>query len=259
MDWQVGGLRGCLGVPTVGAVDDNAQRSLLAFRDEVVAAFGDDLLSVALFGSAAAADFVPGQSDLNVAIVVRKIEFKHLEILGQRVAAWHRQGVATPILLDPDFLDRAADVFPMEFRDIRVRHRVLWGADPFSSIEVAAAQLRLQLEQEARGKLLRLRLAYVETGGEPARVEQLLLRSVRSFIAILRALVPQGEGAPLHQLDILARFEASGGLRLPGLRHVLEKKLGLRGWGGTMDEVFRQYLADVEALVRLVDGEAPRD
>src|SRR5207247_11117993 len=87
----------------------------------------DDLVAIALYGSGAGANFVPGASDLNVVIVLKEARFEVLQKLQPRIAAWHKLGFALPLLMDRAFLQRGRGVFPMEVHDIEERHRLLWG------------------------------------------------------------------------------------------------------------------------------------
>ena len=69
----------------------------------------------------------------------------------------------------------------MEYADILERHRVLDGTPPLDGITVPR-HLRLQLEQEAMGKLLRLRQGVLLAGTDGKRQVELLRRaSARSW------------------------------------------------------------------------------
>ena len=113
------------------------------------AVFGTDLVSLALYGSAAGEDFVPGQSDLNFAIVLERLTFAHLKALHQHLPKWHKLGAATPLLLDRRWIERSRDVFPMEFHDIKAQHRVLFGEEVFATLAIDAAPPALPVR--ARG------------------------------------------------------------------------------------------------------------
>lgn len=236
-------------------LDPVTEASVDRLRDEIVAAFGQDLIAVALFGSAAGSDFVRGRSDLNLAIVLRTIAVPQLEVLQRELPAWHKLGMATPILLDPDFLARAVDVFPIELQDIQLRHRMLHGPDVFADISIDPAQLRFQLEQEVRAKLLRLRLAYVESDGSDEQLESLMLRSLKSFLSLAWALARRRNPAPpVGDREMLDAFCRDFSIELPVLQRLLNVRLQQDSWWNLRRAIFAAYLAEVEALVRLVDG-----
>lgn len=234
--------------------DAKTEKLLARITADARAAFGADLVSVVVYGSAAGDDFVAGRSDVNVAIVLDAITFAHLQALAGHLPAWRKLGAAAPLFVDRAFLDRARDVFPMEILDIRARHRVLHGEDPFATAEVDFAHLRYELEQEARAKLLRLRVLFAEAGGRKAPVRELMLDSVKTFTVLMRALLRfRGADAPQASGTVLDRFETEMVVALPAVREVLQVAAG-GAWARDAGETFADYLADIERLVEVVDG-----
>ena len=215
--------------------------------------FGDRLVCLALYGSAADGAFVEGRSDLNFAVVLRQITHGDLKALQGLLPAWHKLGAASPLLIDLDFLEHARDVFPIELEDIRANHRLLSGEDVFAPLRIERAHVRRQLEQESRAKLLRLRVQYAETGGERGAVQALMLDSVTTFLVMIRSvarlLLDSGRTDSGASLD---RFEEATGERLTAIREISGVRSG-RPWASDHDSMFRDYLADVDRLVEVID------
>ena len=130
------------------------------------ALFGDDLVSVFLYGSAAGEDFIPGVSDYNLGVVLRSVRPEHLRRAALKVPRWRRRRIGAPLFLDPAFIRQSLDVFPIEFTEMTEAHRVLYGPDPFAGLTVGLRNLRHQCEFEVRGKLLALRTAYLRAATE---------------------------------------------------------------------------------------------
>src|SRR5262249_20122674 len=175
-------------------LDVQAEKAVAQVVEEARAVFGSDLVSFAIYGSAAGEDFVPRQSDLNFVIVLERITFTHLQALHRHLRKWHKLGAATPLLLDREFLERARDVFPMEFHDIKAQHRVLYGEEVFATLPINSRHLRYQAEHEARGKLLRLRALYADVGADRKRLQALMLDSAKTFVIIMRNFIRLREG-----------------------------------------------------------------
>src|SRR5438128_2069032 len=118
--------------------------------DELVtqlrAAYGADLRCVVLYGSAAAGEHVPKQSDYNVLVLVDHIDSAVLASASAVARAWNEPGNPPPMTMTVDEWRHSADVFPMEYADILDRHRVLFGEPPFDGIVISRGHLRLQLE-----------------------------------------------------------------------------------------------------------------
>jgi hypothetical protein len=227
---------------------------LATYAAEVRAALGETCLSVVLYGSAAGEDWVAGRSDVNTAVVVGRVTLAVLDALAPVVARWRPAGFALPLVVDPEYLARARDVFPMELDDIRRQHRVLAGTDPFGALEVDSAALRRECEGEARGKLLRLRALYLEHAGTPPDLTRLMTDSLKSFLALLRHVLRlRRVEVPPAYAAVLAAGEAAFG-PFPAMRRVLGLRGGAPAPGGEpLHALFAAYLADVERLVAAVD------
>jgi len=235
--------------------DASVEAQVAAFSRDVQAALGDRLLSLALYGSAAGEDWVRGRSDVNAAIIVTRVTLEVLEALVPVVTRWRPRGFALPLVADREYLDSARDAFPMELDDIRRRHRLLAGVDPFATLVVERAALRRQCEQEARGKLLRLRARFLEAAGRSEALEQLMVESLKSFLVVLRHLLRlRGVEDVDGYRDVLA-----AGARLLGPLPVMHRLLDHRTGETRLDAAalraeFGAYLAEVERIVAALDA-----
>src|SRR5690349_6869815 len=146
---------------------------------------GNNLHSVVLYGSAASADFDPHASDLNVLCILRDSSFAALQTLAPAVRWWAGQRQPVPLLMTREELERSADVFAIEFLDMRQHYRVLLGEDVLKDLQVPMALHRVQVEYELREKLLLLRKRLLLTGRE-RQLKSLLLESLPSFLTLFR-------------------------------------------------------------------------
>jgi predicted nucleotidyltransferase len=240
------------------SLDAKTEKVVAKIAERIREVFGAELVSLVLYGSAAGGDFAPTRSDLNFAIVLQRIGFAQLKALQHHLPAWRKLGAATPLLLDRIFLERACDVFPTEFLDMKAQHRVLYGEEVFATLSIDRRHLRYQSEHEARSKLLRLRALYAEVGADRKCLEALMLDSVKTFLIIMRNIVRLGGGTGHpNYLAVLEQFERHAGVSFPTMRQLLRVKLGLERDLGTLDDVFAAYLDEVERLVELVDRDLP--
>jgi predicted nucleotidyltransferase len=234
--------------------DGRLERDLAGFVRDLEDALGDALVSVSLYGSAAADDWVPGHSDVNTVIVVRAVSSRLLDVLAALLPPWRRRGFALPLVIDEEFLERARDTFPMEIDDLRRAHRPLAGTDVLAALTVDRAHLRRQCEHEARAKLLRLRALYLDAAVAPAQLERLLVESLKTFLVILRHVLHlRGDDVPFAYADVLAAGERALG-PLPAFRRVLDhRQRRLRLPSRELRTEFSRYLADAERVVAAVD------
>jgi hypothetical protein len=241
-------------------LDAQSEKTITQVTEQVRLIFGKDLVSLALYGSAAGEDFVPGKSDLNFAIVLERVTFPYLKALQQLLPKWHKLRVATPLLLDRQFVDRARDVFPMEFHDIKEQHRMLYGEEVFATLVIDARHLRYQAEHEARSKLLRLRTLYAEVGAERKRLEALMLESAKTFVIIMRNFIRLRRGeSHTRYLQVIDEFERHFQQTFPTIRNLVQIKLGMQLWADGIEGTFGGYLDEVERLIDLIDHTLPEE
>lgn len=161
--------------------------------DELVsqlrAAYGNALRSVVLYGSAAAGEHIAKKSDYNVLVLLDSIDPSRLAAASAASRAWADSGNPAPLTMTMREWQGSADIFPMEYADILDRHRVLSGDAPFDGITVDLKDLRLQLEHEAMGKLIRLRQGTLASGNEGERQLELLTASLSPIMIIFRAFL----------------------------------------------------------------------
>lgn len=237
----------------MGALDARTEQQVARFAEQVQQALGARLLCLALYGSAAGDDWVGARSDVNLVVVVARVLLEVLDALAPVVAARPRV-LALPLLLDPEYLDRARDAFPMELADLARQHRVLAGEDVLAAIRVAPAALRRECEQEARGKLLRLRTLYLETAGHPAALERVMVESLKSFLLVLRHLLHLHDGAGAASYDATLRAGEVAVGPLPVMRRLLDHRTGTAPLAArALRGEFGRYLEEVERIVAALD------
>ena len=222
--------------------------------------YGSTLRSVVLYGSAAAGEHIPKRSDYNVLVIVDDLTMDHMRTGAAVARAWGEDGNPPPLTLTLDEWRGSADIFPMEYADILERPRVLYGMPPFDGIEVNLRDLRLQLEHEAMGKLLKLRQGVLATGGDPKQQVELLAASLSTIMVIFRAVVRlHGAGPPPTDYEHLsrdvagrARFDAGPFVRV--VQHVRgTAKIG----SSDASTVLTGYLDGVQRLVSYLDNYKP--
>ena len=157
--------------------------------EQLRAAYGSDLRNVVLYGSAAAGEHIPKRSDYNVLVLVERLTVDRLRAAAAVARAWSEAGNPPPMTLTTHEWRSSADVFAMEYADIIDRHKILFGENPFDGIRVDPKDLRLQLEHEAMGKLLKLRQGVLAAGDDARLQIQLLADSLSTIMVIFRAVL----------------------------------------------------------------------
>lgn len=229
-----------------------------AFIDDLRETHGKNLVSVILYGSAAAGDFVPLKSDYNLLIALHKIAPKDLRNAHACVREWHKMGHPVPVYFTVSELQNAADVFPIEFHQMEVARKVLYGTDVLSTLKISDEFLRHQTEYELRSKLIQLRRQYIPASASVDGLKVLMAESLASFAALFRAvLLLHGVQPPATKHEIVAITVQR--LKLDGT--VFEKIFNIRenNFAGKLDEVeanrlFGDYMEQIENVIDSVDA-----
>jgi predicted nucleotidyltransferase len=174
---------------------------------------GDGLVTVVLYGSAAAGEHHKRTSDYNVLVIVRALDFATLAREAPLAKEWARDGNPPPLTFTEREWRRSADIFPMEYADILERHKVLYGDAPFDGVVVKPEDLRLQLEHQVAGKLLQFRQGVLLNGGKGAGLTKLLEQSLSTFMVLFRATLRlHGEQPPTDYVVLSERVGAVCGI-----------------------------------------------
>jgi predicted nucleotidyltransferase len=218
-------------------------------------AYGDALLSVVLYGSAVAGEHIAKKSDYNVLVVLERVPLDKLAAVGAVLRAWGEAGNPPPMTFTDAEWKSSSDVFPMEYADILERHRVLYGPDPWDGISVSKSDLRLEVEQQALGKLLHLRRSAMAAGIDEKAQRSLLEASLSALMVVFRGVERLHDATPPQDYTDLARrvaqrtgFESDPFERV--VRHVRGITQLQKGEAGI---VLAGYLTSMEKLVAYLD------
>ena len=238
------------------AHDFKADEQLLGeFVQKLRAAGNENLTSVILYGSAAEGEFHPEYSDVNLLCVVNDTSFASLNKLAGAVEWWRKKKHRPPLILTDKELKDTADVFSIEFIDMKQRHRILYGNDVLQKLNVPMHLHRSQLEYELREKLFLLRQHVLLAGSNEKALWEAMLNSLSSFTTLFRhVLIEMGEGGRKHSREAVQalgprlNFDASVFVQLMDVR---ARKSDRKQFG--VSDLASRYLAAIEKVAAAVD------
>ncbi len=217
---------------------------------------GENLAAVVLYGSAASGDQGAQDSDYNLLIALQRITPEDLRLAQAPMREWQRLGHPLPTYFTLAELHDAADVFPIEFQQMSRARAVLYGTDPFDTLQLSDANLRHQTEYELRSKLIQLRRHYIPASASVDKLCELMSNSLTSFAALFApALILSGVEPPVQKRDCVRAtvrqfkldgepFERIFDLRETGVRPATDTET---------NDLFAAYLAQIERVVAAVD------
>ena len=219
------------------------------------AAYGPALRAIVLYGSTVAGEHIPKRSDSNVLVVVDELPLETLRAAAAVTKAWISGGNPPPMIFTEREWRSSADIFPMEYSDILERNRVLFGEDVFAGIAVSRDHLRLQIEQEAMGKLLHLRQSVFGASADTRAQLEIMERSLSKLMILFRAVMRLHGDTPPTDYEALSRVVAErSGFDAEALVRVVQHVRGqAKIRTGEVPKALGDYLTAVEHLVHHLD------
>jgi hypothetical protein len=220
------------------------------------AVFRDRLRSVVAYGPHLDGD---AAAPLTCLALVSSLTLDDLHACAKQAPRWARARVATPLILPEHEFRRSLDAFPLEYGEIMRAHAHISGENPFAGIAIAREDLRRACETQIKSHLVHLREGYIESGGTPGAVAELVAASAPAFTALLRNVARLNGVMTSDRTD--ATRQGARGAGLP--EHVVDDVAALEqrpGHAGVdAARLFPEYLAAVEQLARAVDAWHPID
>lgn len=242
-------------IDNIDKLRPEAAEDVRKYVQELLGALGQDAESALAFGSVTGSDYVPGESNINLAFLVRTAELPLLERCLLPVSAGFKKRIVAPLFLTREYVARSQDVFPVEFLDMRETGVLLFGEDFLAGLKLAPAWLRLECEQQLKSSLLRTRQAFLEIGRSKGGLEKIAAQSLNSLVPLCRAVLAlRGRALPRTKLEIVTALCRELGLSDAAFTEIL----GLRARGVSLKpgrgvSLLADYVAALEKLIAVVD------
>lgn len=226
------------------------------FMAEVLSLGKDNIHSIYITGSALTTDYNPGRSDINSVLILNKMDLKLVGCYAPLGKKFGKKGVAAPLIMTPGYINSSADVFPMEFYNIKLIHACLYGTDFFRDLELQDLDLRHQCERELKVRLVGLRQGFISAAGDWKLLGNDFIRSFSGYMPLFRTFIRLlGSEPPMTYAEVLSAMEKVSNVRMDAFRKVMAEKhkpgkLSADQWTGILEE----YYAAVEKLGDIIDA-----
>ncbi len=236
-------------------LNPQARKVIQPYLGELLKIHQDNLVSIFVCGQAAGADYIHKVSNINLFVILQRLEFQDLQKSLKTVSAGINKKIAAPLFLTRKHIESSSDVFPIEFLEMKENHLLLYGEDLLSQLEIRLGQIRLFCEEQIKGKLIRIRQAYLEIGLKRKGIEALLKESLSSLTPVFRNLIRlKGKTPPVEKEQIYkqlcAEFNLDRALLLAVLRDTKnDEKIGAYD----VEVFFEKYIAQIQKLAIAVD------
>lgn len=186
-------------------------------------ALGEDLVGILVHGSVVRGEYRPGESDVDVIVVLVQADFAHLDAIGNAMQLARYSARIEAMILCESEIAGASDAFPLLYDEIKRHNILLTGRDPFKDVVVHDTHRRLRIEQELREAQIRLRRAVTDAFGAREAVAGAVTRKVKQIRTPLHALLAlKGIACASDLKAVLAKSAETYGVDLAPLRAARE-------------------------------------
>ncbi|MGB7568851.1 MAG: hypothetical protein WBM07_13405 [Chitinivibrionales bacterium] len=216
--------------------------------------FGDELVSVIMYGSAVTHEYRPGVSDINTVIVLKDYSIERMQKCLSVAKKWAGRKVTVPFFMTKGFIASSLDSYPVEFLDIQLNYRVLYGEDVFAQLDIKRDDMRLQCERELRGISIHLRKEFVYCNGNADTLSRLLNASIKKLLPVFKALLRlNNRPVPKMKNDVIMAVEDLYNLGASALSEALQstRRVTSRHAFGSL---FDTYLKTIDTLIDQIDS-----
>ncbi len=178
------------------------------FVEELKKTYTQKLFSVVVYGSCADNLCENKYSDINCIVLINNLDAEDLKQSNNIIKNWKKDNDNLPIFMDKEEWFNSADVYPIEYSDIKDRYRIVFGEDVVATLQLTNSNLRLMCEHEIKNILIKLRQYYLANSSKLDNAEKVALSATKSLIAVFRAVLKIHNDRVPHQaeevIDLLA-------------------------------------------------------
>ena len=236
-------------------IPEEVRKLIEPFAKKLIELLGDNLCSIAVFGSATGEDFIRKKSNVNPLVVLKEVELAHLKKCFKLVAQGRKKGIVAPLFLTRLHMETSSDVFPVEFLDMRDSHQMIYGEPIFERLDIGTENLRLECEEQLKGKLIRLRQVYLEVGANAKAISAVTVESLTSLIPVFRGMLKlSGEEPPRVKKEVIDATSKRFGVEERILQRVLDIKAGrAKLEKNDIEDFYGRYIKEIEKLAIAAD------
>jgi len=232
-------------------LEEKEKDAVIAFCEAVQGALTTNIQSINLYGSATRDDFRPGNSDINLLVVMNHIDVGNLKSVLDSVNRARRYRIS-PFLITEENLRSSADVFPVKFFGMRESYQVLLGRDILGDLKISREYLRLRCEQEIKNLLLRLRRHYIMASG--LRLTEMMSNVIVGFLENLRMVLSLNEGTLPPRKEVINDAAKAFGVDATILQNVNASRGGdVKLQRKEEEQLYDKFMAIVERVAKITD------
>ena len=158
------------------------------FIEQLKIELAGTLKSALLYGSLAQGDYSQKHSDINILLVLNKLDGECLRRIAKIKQNAQFKKIAVMVLSKTD-LENSTDTFPIEFLDMQEGSLVLFGEDCLKGLTIDIRNLRHQCEGELKSKIMHMQQLYIRSSCKAGALTEFLIKNFPSFIIVFKNIL----------------------------------------------------------------------
>ncbi|MFH1428503.1 MAG: hypothetical protein ABIH39_02050 [Candidatus Margulisiibacteriota bacterium] len=147
---------------------------------------GNNILSLIVYGPNQSGQYLNSKTENNILVITQQLTGPDLTSISLLQKQWARKYNVYPLFLTKHDILTSADIFPIEFLNIKESYKIIGGEDIFSNIDIPIIHLRAQCEHSIKGKLIILRQGYLE---KPETARELIINSFPALFLVFKNIL----------------------------------------------------------------------
>ena len=205
--------------------------------------FSTRLASVFIFGSKANSGDLLMNHNVDLFVIADDVHSDDFTNLFPAVQRWCAKGNNTPIIVSKEEFYSLADIYAVEYADVKWNYQIIWGQDLVESINVNYFDLRLQCERELKHMIMKLRGFYLEHGRAKSAIVPAIETIAKSIVVIFRSLLRLRNVAPsVYKQDVVEQVSSIVRIDKQFFNKLIGQKEGTYKFNTTEIYDFNEYL-----------------
>lgn len=247
-----------MNINSISHLNKRTQKRITEYINGVRDIAGDGLVSVILYGNAAMENFDIRGAQLNFLLVLKDITVGFLTSYSRLRKRF--RNIAAPLLFTPELMRTSFDIFPMEFLSLKESYIPLYGDDLLRNIDVRAEDLRYEIEQQVKRRLIKTREEFLYSVENREDLEQLLTTSLIAFTPLFKNILRLVNRECPVEGALFKEFCAEMGLDEGPFFKIWAIKTGERRLRKKeLVGLFGDFIREIEALAARLDSIKPAD
>jgi len=218
----------------------------------------ENLMAIYLYGSVTHKIFDRPQTSISILIVLKSAKVEDIENISPILYKAQKDFNLETTIITREETKTSADVFPIEFTDMKVKKFLIWGDDVFKNVNISMEDLRLSCELELKKRVLSLRRFFVLNLKNPKVLIDNLINDLPSFLMQMDTVLYLKAGNFATSTDdLLKNVYKEFRIQNATIRKVYDISKNTQESPTDLLEIidlYNDYLSSVTKVAQLTDG-----